>query len=73
VGAPRLEDPTPSAESPTDLEGGADERSRILDALAAVSGNQSQAARRLGIARRTLINKLERYGINGPRKNRNGQ
>jgi DNA-binding NtrC family response regulator len=46
------------------------ERERILQALAAASGNQSQAAQLLGIARRTLINKLERYGISGPRKKR---
>jgi DNA-binding NtrC family response regulator len=47
-----------------------DERARILEALAACAGNQSAAAARLGIARRTLINKLERYGISGPRKRR---
>jgi len=47
-----------------------DERTRILEALTACAGNQTAAARMLGIARRTLINKLELYGISGPRKKR---
>jgi two-component system, NtrC family, response regulator AtoC len=46
------------------------ERARIIQALAECSGNQTAAARMLGIARRTLINKLELYGISGPRKRR---
>ncbi|HEU5058223.1 MAG TPA: sigma 54-interacting transcriptional regulator [Kofleriaceae bacterium] len=47
-----------------------DEKARILEALNACAGNQTAAARMLGIARRTLINKLELYGISGPRKKR---
>ena len=47
-----------------------DEKTRILEALTACAGNQTAAARMLGIARRTLINKLELYGISGPRKKR---
>ncbi len=47
-----------------------EERERILEALAACMGNQTAAAKRLGIARRTLIKRLERYGISGPRKKR---
>jgi len=47
-----------------------DEKSRIIEALNACAGNQTAAARMLGIARRTLINKLELYGISGPRKKR---
>ena len=46
----------------------AGERERVLAALAACNGNQSAAAQMLGIARRTLINKIERYGIERPRK-----
>jgi two-component system response regulator AtoC len=46
------------------------EKDRILEALAACGGNQTEAARTLGIARRTLINKLELHGISGPRKRR---
>jgi two-component system, NtrC family, response regulator AtoC len=68
--APR---PIPPPAAPQVEPGGdADERDRILQALAACAGNQSAAAQRLGIARRTLINKLERYGISGPRKKREG-
>jgi DNA-binding NtrC family response regulator len=39
------------------------EKRRLLAALEAAGGNQSRAARALGIARTTLINKLRRYGI----------
>jgi len=48
------------------------ERQRILHVLAACDGNQTEAAKMLGIARRTLINRLEQYGISGPRKRRDG-
>ncbi len=39
------------------------ERERILAALAACGGNQSEAARKLGMARRTLLRRLASYGI----------
>ncbi|HTR51381.1 MAG TPA: sigma 54-interacting transcriptional regulator [Kofleriaceae bacterium] len=44
------------------------ERKRIEDALARCAGNQTRAAERLGMARRTLVKKLVRYGIARPRK-----
>jgi DNA-binding NtrC family response regulator len=44
------------------------ERERIVSALAAAAGNQTRAARALGISRRTLIRRLDRYGIERPRK-----
>jgi two-component system response regulator AtoC len=44
------------------------ERQRILDALAECGGNQTQAARLLKISRRTLVSRLDRYGIVRPRK-----
>ncbi|MFO0725724.1 MAG: sigma 54-interacting transcriptional regulator [Myxococcota bacterium] len=44
------------------------ERERILRALEATQGNQTRAAELLGIARRTLINRLEEYQIDRPRK-----
>jgi DNA-binding NtrC family response regulator len=44
------------------------ERQRILDALAKCAGNQTQAAKVLGISRYTLMNRLEAYGIARPRK-----
>jgi len=44
------------------------ERRRILDALDACSGNQTRAARMLGISRNTLAARLEQFGIPRPRK-----
>jgi two-component system, NtrC family, response regulator AtoC len=44
------------------------ERQRIVDALEASGGNQTQAARVLGISRRTLINRLDEFGLPRPRK-----
>src|SRR5678816_2441209 len=43
------------------------ERAQILEALAKTTGNQTRAAKLLGIARRTLIKKMVRYGIEPPR------
>jgi DNA-binding NtrC family response regulator/pSer/pThr/pTyr-binding forkhead associated (FHA) protein len=45
-----------------------DERARILAALAACGGNQSRAARQLGISRKVLIARLDRYGVARPRR-----
>jgi len=39
------------------------ERNLIVRALASAGGNQSEAARRLGTSRVTLIDKIKRYGI----------
>jgi DNA-binding NtrC family response regulator len=39
------------------------EKRRLLAALKAAGGNQSHAARALGIPRTTLINKMKRYGL----------
>ena len=44
------------------------EKRRILDMLAACAGNQTQAARKLGISRGTLIARLEAFGVPRPRK-----
>ncbi len=46
----------------------ANERQQILDALEACNGNQTHAARLLGVSRRTLINKLEKFAMPRPRK-----
>ncbi len=45
-----------------------DVRKRILDALADFNGNQTRAAEKLGISRRTFTNWLDRYDIPRPRK-----
>jgi transcriptional regulator with GAF, ATPase, and Fis domain len=42
------------------------ERDRILQALDSCAGNQTRAAKLLGITRRALIVRLERYGIKRP-------
>jgi DNA-binding NtrC family response regulator len=39
------------------------ERERLIAALDAAGGNRAEAARRLGLPRTTLVNKLRRYGI----------
>jgi DNA-binding NtrC family response regulator len=44
------------------------ERERILAALEKTGGNQTRAATLLGIARRTLIARMEAYGVPRPRK-----
>jgi two-component system response regulator AtoC len=41
------------------------ERRVIARTLAAVSGNQSEAARRLGLNRGTLIERVRKYGLAG--------
>ena len=48
------------------------ERQRILDALETCAGNQTHAANLLGISRRTLINKLDKFALPRPRKRRKG-
>jgi DNA-binding NtrC family response regulator/pSer/pThr/pTyr-binding forkhead associated (FHA) protein len=42
------------------------ERRSIEEALAAESGNKTRAARRLGLSRRALIYKLDKYGLRRP-------
>ena len=41
---------------------------KLEAALATCGGNQTEAARMLGISRRTLINKIEQYDLPRPRK-----
>jgi DNA-binding NtrC family response regulator len=54
---------------PLDAEARA-ERDRIVAALRAEGGNQSRAARRLGISRSTLMTRLDDLGIQRPQKRR---
>jgi DNA-binding NtrC family response regulator len=46
------------------------ERERILTALARCAGNQSRAAKLLGMPRRTFLNRLDEYAIERPRRDR---
>jgi two-component system, NtrC family, response regulator AtoC len=46
------------------------ERQRIIDALEQCGGNQTRAARILGISRNTLVARLEEFGLPRPRKAR---
>jgi DNA-binding NtrC family response regulator len=48
--------------------GANNERDRIIEALAACAGNQSRAAKMLGIPRRTFVSKLDAYKIPRPKK-----
>ncbi|WP_338046583.1 sigma 54-interacting transcriptional regulator [Polyangium spumosum] len=59
-----------SSIAPLRVPVGEDERQRILLALEACGGNQSKAAEMLGISRRTLLMRLDLYGITRPRKGR---
>lgn len=45
-----------------------DEHRRIMVALAECHGNQTRAAKMLGMSRGTLVSRLDRYGIARPRK-----
>ncbi len=59
-----------SAPTPKSLQTQIDdlERAQILEALDACAGNQSRAARMLGMHRGTFIRRLEAYGVRRPRK-----
>jgi len=49
------------------------ERQHIMDALTRCGGNQTRAAKELGISRRTLISRLEEYNIPRPLKDRRAE
>ena len=49
------------------------ERERIVQAMSEAGGNQTLAARLLGISRRSLITRLENFKLPRPRKGQNGE
>jgi DNA-binding NtrC family response regulator len=63
----RADDAAPPSASPATgslrTQVAAFERALIERALADAGGNQSEAARRLGVTRVTLIDKLKRHGL----------
>jgi two-component system, NtrC family, response regulator AtoC len=61
-----------SDEAPEELRARAEEaeRKRILDALDECAGNQTRAAQLLGITRRVLVRKLEKFNLPRPRRDR---
>ena len=71
----RMGSPAPVGDTPTPVvtpdDGDGDgERKRILGAMTELGGNQTRVAAKLGIARGTLIARLERYGIKRPQASR---
>ncbi len=59
----------PASEVPAGLsEEELDERQRAIEALEACNGNQTHAARHLGVSRRTLVKRIVKYGLPRPRK-----
>jgi len=65
-----LQAAVPDDEAPDVLRARAEEveRRRIVDALEECAGNQTRAAQRLGITRRALVRRLEKYDLPRPRR-----
>jgi transcriptional regulator with GAF, ATPase, and Fis domain len=71
AGAPLSSEPRPGASSgelKSELE--AIEKKRILEALERAGGSQRKAAQLLGMARGTLLARLDAYGVPRPKKGR---
>ena len=69
AGVARQARATPSvAPPPTGVASQSDERARILDALARTGGNQTEAAKLLGMTRRMLMYRLDQLSLPRPRR-----
>ncbi|HEU4734213.1 MAG TPA: helix-turn-helix domain-containing protein, partial [Kofleriaceae bacterium] len=69
TGAARAPGPEPATASSTAPAPGQDaERRRIMEALEQCAGNQTRAAKLLGISLRTLVNRLAQHGLPRPRR-----
>jgi DNA-binding NtrC family response regulator len=65
---PRVTSPAPGGEGTLADSIDALEAKRIVEMLEECAGSQTEAARRLGISRGTLIARIEKYGLRRPRK-----
>ena len=72
AGFVRTSSPAPPAAAPPAVNAGGagDERQRVIDALEQCAGNQTHAARLLGISRNTLLARLNEYNLPRPRRRR---
>ena len=68
IGEPDLQFDAMGLGTAPDPSGDDVERRRILDALDRCGGNQTRAAKMLGISRGTLVNRLNLFGTPRPRK-----
>jgi two-component system, NtrC family, response regulator AtoC len=65
--APTQIRPRPSESGPASQDGA---HAALIEALNSCGGNQTRAAQLLGISRRTLVNRLNRFNVPRPRKGR---
>jgi DNA-binding NtrC family response regulator len=59
---------SPAVPVSEDLDAVPSEKERIIEALKQSAGNQTRCAELLGISRRTLVSRLDKYGLPRPRK-----
>ncbi|MCX5746699.1 MAG: hypothetical protein NT062_29840 [Proteobacteria bacterium] len=67
-GAATEKPPITASESAEPAPSDDEERRRILEVLTACGGNQSRAAKKLGLSRGALIRRLVTYGITRPQE-----
>jgi two-component system response regulator AtoC len=72
-GSPRFLRTAPPARPANGAASEPAERARVIAALEECRGNQTHAAKHLGISRRTLISRMEAYGLPRPRKRRDDE